>query len=87
MMILNKDGTPLKVWGEHAQSHELQKFYQSFNSGRKRLQSLPVCPKCERAGFRTKGWLDRKMMHCPHCGYSGTSTHVYSAYIKEGLYK
>jgi len=87
MIILSKEGTPLKVWDNHAKSDPLQKFYQSFETGRKRVTSLPVCPTCERAGFRTRGWVDRKMMHCPHCGYNGPSTHIYSAYVEEKLYK
>ena len=87
MMILKHDGTPLKVWGEHAISDPLQQLYQSTNEGKKRIASLPVCPTCERVGFRDKGWKDRKSMCCPHCGYNGPSTHVYSAYIDEGLYK
>jgi hypothetical protein len=87
MIILNKDGTPIDRVLQHAKSDPLQQFYQSFKEGRKRLQSLPVCPKCERTGFRDRGWSQNKTMFCPHCGFRGTATHVLSAYIKEGLYK
>lgn len=87
MIILSEHGTSVKVWGEHAKSHDMQKFYQSFPEGRRRLASLPVCPQCEKAGFRTKGWKENKTMHCPHCGYNGPCTHVVSAYLEEKLYK
>ena len=86
-MILSGNGEVLKKWGEHTITDPLQQFYQGMNEGKKRLSSLPICPKCERTGFRDKGWKDRKSMVCNHCGYQGQSTHVYSAYVKEGCYK
>lgn len=86
-MILNKDGTPMDRYLDHGKSGKLQQLYQSMDVGRKRLASLPVCPTCERIGFRDKGWAVDKTMNCPHCGYHGPCTHVLSAYLKEGLYK
>lgn len=87
MMILSKNGTPLETYMKHGTSGKLQQFYQSFDTGRKKLQSLPVCPKCERVGFRDKGWKDRRSMCCPHCGYQGQATHQVSAYLNDKLYK
>ena len=87
MIILKSGGTTTETIIKHAKSDPFQQFYQSFQSGRKRFLSLPVCPKCERTGFRDKGWGEHKLMHCPHCGYSGEATHVLSAYLNEGLYK
>jgi len=87
MLIYSASGDVLKTWGEHSVSNPLQQLYQSYDSGRKRLASLPVCPKCERAGFRDKGWALEKRMCCPHCGYNGIATEVYSAYVDKQLYK
>lgn len=87
MMILDKNGNPLASYMKHGTSHSLQQFYQSHDTGRRRLASLPICPKCEKVGFRDKGWLEKKNMCCPACGYTGPTTHILSAYAAEGLYK
>lgn len=86
-MILDKDGKSLNKYMAHTTSGSLLQFYQSLDVGKKRIQSLPVCPKCERTGFRDKGWLENKTMCCPHCGYHGKATHLLSAYLDEGLYR
>lgn len=86
-MILDKNGKSLNKYMVHTLSNPLQQLYQSMDVGRKRLQSLPVCPKCERTGFRDAGWATNKIMTCPHCGYHGKATHVLSAYLAEGAYK
>lgn len=85
-VILDKNGAPLRFL-EHTTSDPLQQFYQSFDAGRKRLMDLPVCPKCERTGFRDKGWKDRKSMICPHCGYTGPTQYQLAAYMKDEAYK
>lgn len=86
-MILNSEGKTLSKYMTHTLSDPLQQAYQSLDVGKKRLQSLPVCPKCERTGFRDRGWAENKTMTCPHCGYHGVATHVLSAYLAEGAYK
>lgn len=87
MIILSKEGTPLDRYLQHGKSGKLQQLYQSMDTGKKRIMSLPVCPKCERVGFRDKGWKDRRHMCCAHCGYNGPATHVLSAYLKDEMYK
>ncbi len=51
------------------------------------VMDLPVCPKCERAGFRDRGWKEKKVMVCPHCHYEGPSTVILRGYMKEKLYR
>lgn len=87
MMILSKEGTPLSRYMEHGTSDPLQQLYQAMPSGKKRVTSLPVCPKCEKVGFRTHGWALNRTMACPHCGYQGHATHQLAAYIEDKLYK
>jgi hypothetical protein len=87
VIILSKNGTPIDTYLQHSKSGKLQQLYQSMDTGRRRITSLPVCPKCERVGFRDKGWSDNKTMCCPHCGYRGKATHVLSAYLEDQLYK
>lgn len=87
MIILKREGTPRETFMKHTTSNPLQQLYQSMDTGRKRLASLPVCPKCERTGFRDKGWVTERTMCCAHCGYRGPATHVLSAYLSEACYK
>ena len=87
MIILKEHGTHVDTFMTHTKSDPMQQFYQSFDSGKRRLASLPVCPRCERTGFRDKGWIENKTMCCPHCGYVGRATHVLSAYLSDRLYK
>ena len=85
MIIYNGMGTPLSTVKTHLGDTPLQKFNLSF--GRERLASLPICPKCERAGFRDKGWGINKSMVCTHCGFKGSATHVVAAYLENKVYK
>jgi predicted Zn-ribbon and HTH transcriptional regulator len=81
MIILNNSGTSKSTYIAHGLSHSMH------NGRRHKAASLPVCPKCERVGFRDKGWQLNKTMSCPHCGYHGKATHVLSAYVEDRLYK
>ena len=79
-------GTNVNKYLGHGLSNPLVNFYLG-HGGKSKLMSLPICPKCERAGLRDKGWALSRIMCCPHCGYRGPTTHQLSAYIKEGLYR
>lgn len=68
-------------------NHARQNQMIAQNKTVKEMMEMPVCPKCTRAGFRHKGWREKKIMVCPHCGYEGPTTHVLRAFLKEGLYK
>lgn len=84
MIILNKQGTPIETYLNHARQNQL---VQKHIKGKK-LFDQPICPKCERVGFRDKGWMEGKMtMVCSHCGYKGPTTKILRAYLEEGLYK
>lgn len=87
MVILKSGKTTAETYMKHTISNPLQQLYQSFDTGRSRLMSLPVCPRCERTGFRDRGWTTQRIMSCPHCGYHGKATHVLSAYLDEGLHR
>lgn len=87
MIILNREGTPIERYLDHSTDSSMQRFYMSHQSGRKRLYSLPICPKCEKAGLRDKGWGANKNMVCPGCGYHGPATYVMATYTQEKLYK
>ena len=67
----------------HATSDGMVGLYLSDRPGASRVNSLPICPKCERIGFRDKGWLEKMVMTCPHCGYNGKTDTVYSEYKKD----
>jgi len=84
--MIDKQSSTLGKFMDHATK---DKLIQLYGSARKQdnIMSLPVCPKCESAGLRDKGWTDHKIMKCPKCGYSGKATHVMFSYIKEGLFK
>lgn len=67
----------------HATSDQMIAMYLADTPGRKRVNILPVCPRCEKLGLRDKGWNEKAIMTCPHCGYSGPTDIIYSEYAKE----
>jgi hypothetical protein len=71
---------------KHATSDGMVSAYLGDRPGMKRVNSLPMCPKCERIGLRDKGWLEKMSMTCPHCGYRGPTDMVYSEYKKENKF-
>lgn len=88
MIILNKNGTAIDTVKGHLQDSKLIQLYQGLGGlNKKRILSLPVCPKCERTGLRDKGWGTNKMMCCPHCGYKGVATHQVSTYMQDKMYR
>ena len=86
MIIIKSSQSPKDLFQRHALSNNMVQEY-TVNTKGKKVMSMPVCPKCERAGLRDKGWLLQKIMCCPHCGYKGPATHQVSAYLREGLYR
>ena len=78
--------TNVNTYLNHATSTDLLKFYQA-HGGRTQIMALPICPKCEKLGFRDKGWATHRTMICPICGYHGPATHQLAAYLNEGQYK
>ena len=50
---------------------------------RSRVFALPVCPKCERPLLRDKGFQERGIATCIHCGYSGPSSRTVGIHAKE----
>jgi predicted amidophosphoribosyltransferase len=88
MIILAKSGDDLGTYMKHAQSDPMMQNYKTLvMNSRQRLFSLPVCPKCERAGLRDKGWTAQKVMYCPHCGYNGKSDYQLTAYLQDRAYR
>lgn len=81
-MIIGKE-TTVNSYLNHARQNQMIKQ----NKTQQEMLELPVCPRCERVGFRHKGWKTHKIMVCPHCGYEGKTTIVMGAYIKRKLYK
>lgn len=75
--------TNIDTYLNHARQNQLMVKYKS----QKEMMELPICPKCERPGFRDKGWKEHKIMACPVCGYQGPTNMILKAYIKKGLYK
>lgn len=51
------------------------------------LKDNPVCPKCERVALRDDGWSERKIGHCPQCGYRGKMEVTLQEYADRCLYK
>lgn len=78
--LLDKDNQKLHL--EHAMSNVMVSSYLSGPKNMKRVNTLPICPKCERIGLRDKGWSEKMIMSCPHCGYHGATDTVYSEYVK-----
>lgn len=70
----------------HATSDQMIAQYLVDSPGRKRVNILPICPKCERIGLRDRGWNEKAIMTCPHCGYSGSTDIIYSEYAKENKF-
>lgn len=68
---------------EHARQNQMV----ARNKTTQEMMEMPVCPRCERAGFKDKGWKEKKIMACPHCHYNGPTTVVLRAYLKEGMFK
>ena len=83
-MLVSK--TDFNRYLNHATSSKLLNFYLN-NGGKTQVMSLPICPKCEKIGFRDKGWATEKTMVCPVCGYRGPATHQLSAFLKDRQYK
>ena len=72
--------TTIDKYLQHARQSQLVKKHATS------IFEKPVCPKCERIGFRDKGWKTRLVMTCPFCGYNGVSTKIVKAYLEEELY-
>lgn len=84
MLLLKTDKEEqLRKHFKHATSDGMVAMYLGDRPGMKRMNSLPICPKCERIGLRDKGWLENMVMCCPHCGYQGKTDTVYSEYKKD----
>lgn len=80
MLILNKQSQE-ELWRRHALSDPLVSDYVRRHNGP--VVSLPICPKCERAGLRSSGWAEHHIMTCPHCGYNGPTDTQFSMYSKK----
>lgn len=52
-----------------------------------KLKDNPVCPRCERAALRDKGWSENRIGHCPYCGHRGYMPKTVGAYAAEKLYR
>ena len=65
--MVDRHSNTLQKYMKHASQNSL---IQLYGESRKQdsIMSLPVCPKCEAAGLRDKGWTDHKIMKCPSCG-------------------
>ena len=52
-----------------------------------KLRDNPVCPRCERAALRDRGWAEEKIGHCPYCGHRGPMPITVGEYAENKLYK
>lgn len=52
-----------------------------------KLRDNPVCPRCERAALRDKGWADAKIGHCPYCGHRGPMPMTVKEYAEKQMYR
>jgi len=87
LIKINSDDKDLELKHfRHAVQDPLLATYIEAKPGMKRVNMLPICPKCERIGLRDKGWTKDRIMTCPYCGYNGTTDIVYSEYKKDKNY-
>jgi hypothetical protein len=87
MIVLKRNGTSEETYLKHGKDSKLQRLYQESSGGRRALLNLPICPRCERIGLRDKGWLERRIMRCPFCDYSGPAQCSLLEYVRSQLYK
>jgi hypothetical protein len=79
--------TPSGLYVKHAEQNKWLKSGMTEQNLLKEYGDNPVCPRCERPGFRDKGWKEKKQMQCNHCGYSGTSATTVREYMQNQMYK
>ena len=51
------------------------------------LKDNPMCTKCERVALRDKGYIEKNIGRCPHCGHIGPMTVTLKVYAEKCMYK